>query len=121
MSVTPNLGLSLVPGNSLQPSIPTNESLQIIDALLQLAVQDKDLNAPPVTVSGDVGKRWIVGPTPTGAWAGQANKIALCTAAGLWLFITPKIGFKGWVIDESLDYRFVAGAWSAVYDGTVLP
>jgi hypothetical protein len=115
MSVTPNLGLELVPANSLQPSIPTNDSLQVIDALLQLAVIDKDETVPPATVGGDVGKRWIVGPAATGDWATHDDEIALCTAAGVWRFIPPKEGFAAWVIDEALEYRYTAGAW--VLDG----
>jgi hypothetical protein len=108
---TPNLGLELVPANSLQPSIPLNDALQVIDALLQLAVEDKDLTAPPATVESDSGKRWIVPTAATGAWAGKTGQIALCTGAGLWRFIEARTGFRAFVIDEGADYRFVAGTW----------
>ncbi|KRG38082.1 hypothetical protein ARC78_15805 [Stenotrophomonas pictorum JCM 9942] len=111
---TPNLGLETVPANSLQPSVPINDALQVIDALLQLAVEDKDLSAPPATVPGDVGKRWIVGAAPTGAWGGKAGQIALCTGAGLWRFIPARAGFRAFVIDEGIDYRFSAGAWAPI-------
>lgn len=112
MSNTPNLGLPTLPANSLQPSVVLNDALQLIDALLHLAVVDKDLAAPPTTTGADAGKRWIVGASPTGAWAGKAGQIALCTGAGLWRFIQPKAGFRAWVIDESADYRFNGTAWA---------
>lgn len=114
---TPNLGLELVPSNSLQPSVPLNDALQVIDALLQLAVEDKDLTVPPPTVESDSGKRWIVGATPTGAWAGKAGQIALCTGAALWRFLAPRPGWEAVVLDEGVSgtrYRFTAGAWAPV-------
>lgn len=111
---TPNLGLETVPSNSLQPSVAINDALQVLDALVQLAVVDKDTATPPPTVAGDVGKRWIVAAAPTGAWAGHATHIALCTAADQWRFIVPNDGFEAVAIDENARYRFMAGAWALV-------
>lgn len=114
MSTTPNLGLELVPANSLQPSVAINDALQVLDAITQLAVQDKDLTAPPATSAGDAGKRWIVGASATGAWAGKDGQIALCTGATLWRFIPPKDGFEAWVIDEGKKYRYTSGTWGSI-------
>lgn len=111
---TPNLGLQTVPANSLQPSVPINDALQLLDALVQLAVEDKDLTTPPTTTVADAGKRWIVAAGATGAWAGHAAEVALCTGAGLWRFIPPRAGFRAWVIDEAADYRYTSGAWSVI-------
>lgn len=111
---TPNLNLPEMPANSFQPSVPYNESMQILDALVQLVPQDKDLAVPPTTVAGDAGKTWLVAASPTGAWAGQANNVAICTGAGLWAFVAPKAGWRAYVQDEGADYRFLAGAWALV-------
>lgn len=111
MSTTPNLDLELVPANSLQPWVVVNDTLQVLDALVQLAVESDSLGATPATVAGDVGKRWIVPTGATGAWAGQDGNIALCTAANLWRFITPREGFEAWVIDDTAKVRYTAGAW----------
>ena len=111
---TPNLGLATVPQNSLQPSIPLNDALQLIDALLHLSIQDKDLSKPPATTDADSGKRWIVGPSPTDAWAGHEKEIALCTGANLWRFIPPKEGMRAWVSDESHDYQYKKDGWSGI-------
>lgn len=114
---TPNLGLELVPANSLQPSVPLNDVLQVIDALLQLAVQDKDVTAPPATVESDSGKRWIVGPAATGSWSGKSGQVALCTGAALWRYLEPRDGWEAVVLDEGplgTRYRYIGGAWSAV-------
>lgn len=114
MSATPNLGLELVPSNSLQPWVAVNDALQLIDALIQLNVLDKDLTAPPATVAGDVGKRWIVPAGATDAWAGHSTDIALCIGAGQWRFIDAREGFNAWVADEAKRYNFTAGAWVMV-------
>ena len=111
---TPNLGLETVPSNSLQPSIPLNDALQLIDALLHLTIVDKDLSKPPTTTDTDIGKRWIVAASPTDAWAGHEKDIALCTGANLWRYIQPKDGMRAWVSDEALDYRYVSDVWKAV-------
>ena len=112
MSTTPNLNLELVPSNSLQPWVAVNDALQLLDALVQLTVESRTLTAPPATVSGDVGKRWIVAASATGDWAGHDDDIALCTAAGLWRFITPREGFEGWDAGAGERVRYESGAWA---------
>ena len=108
---TPNISLQTVPNGQTNISAAYNDAMQVIDALLHLAVEDKDLSAPPATVAGDIGKRWIIGAAPTGDWSGSAGKIALCTGENLWRIIDAKEGFEAWVIDESEKYRYESGAW----------
>lgn len=112
MSVTPNLELELVPSNSLQPWVAVNDALQLLDALVQLAVESQVVTAPPVTVAGDIGKRWIVPAAATGAWATHTGSVALCTAPDLWRIIPAREGFLAWVIDESAAARYVGGVWA---------
>lgn len=109
---TPNIGLQTVPNGSTNISAAYNDAMQVLDALTQLAVLDKDLNAPPATVAGDAGKRWIVAAGPTGAWAGQAKAVALCTGANVWRFLPPAEGWEAWVVDEAKKYRYTGGAWA---------
>lgn len=111
---TPNLSMPSMPQNSMQPSVPFNDSMQLLDALVQLVPLDKDLTTPPTTVSGDAGKTWIVGAAATGAWAGKDGQIALCTGADLWRFIVPRAGWRAYLQDEDADYRFVSGAWALI-------
>lgn len=110
--MTPNLKLADVPANTLQPSVPLNDSLQALDALVQPCVEAV-LSAPPATVDEDAGKRWIIGTAPTGAWAGKAGQIALCTAAGLWRYFTPA---DGWAFRDRGTGRlqvYSGSAWTA--------
>lgn len=90
-----------------------NRNMRVVDALVQALVQDKDLTAPPGSPTG--GQMWIVGASPTGAWSGQAGKLAVYVVgdditAG-WVFVAPKPGWKVWLLDESSDYRYSGSAW----------
>nr|WP_254446616.1 DUF2793 domain-containing protein [Ruegeria sp. HKCCD8929] len=63
---------------------------------------------PPVPIVGTV---WVVGDTPTTAWAGHANEIAIWAGAS-WLFTAPVNGMT--VTDAAgADWRWdqTAGQW----------
>lgn len=107
---TPNLQLTEMPGNSLQPSSPFNASMQALDALVQLSVETITAT-PPTTTSADVGKRWIVGTGATGVWAGKDNQIALCTAADTWTYYVPQEGWRADVKDVDLQHRYDGSTW----------
>lgn len=75
-----------------------------------------------------VGEWFIVGPAPTGAWAGHADDLAMLNGAGTWVFVTPEVGDHVYVRFEESTYHFNdAGDWIAgtgviaVPVGSVLP
>lgn len=113
MTTTPQLGLPLLAAAQAQKHVTHNEALFALDALVQCAIRDKDLSAPPGSPAE--GDRYIVGLAPTGLWAGKANLIVL-RHDGAWLTITPQIGFIAYVIDEALLYVFTSGGWKALTD-----
>ena len=79
---TINNNIPFVPENTNDPAAGLNLSINQIDALLQARVQSVGANTPP---TGAEGERHIVGTAPTGAWLGQANKLARFLSAG-WQF-----------------------------------
>src|SRR5947209_18012482 len=92
MSASANLALPFIEGGELLPDVTLNETLRLIDTLVQLAIVGRDLNTPagaPVE-----GQRWIVkaSPAPTGVWAGHGNHIAAWQDGG-WGVCTPKVGW----------------------------
>lgn len=113
MSETPNLALPQMSSNSLQPSVPYNLAMQLLDAVAILIMISNVVLDPPVTTAVDVGKRWLV-PTSgaTGEWAGHPNEIALCSAPGLWVYIVPHEGWRGKVLADNLYYSYDGAAWS---------
>ena len=110
MANSPNLGLPYIAANQAQKHIPHNDAVATIDGLLQLSVISRGLNAPPSTYSD--GNRFLVGPTPTGAWAGQAGTIAL-TSNGLWQFLIPQAGWLLWVVAETILLAYDGSSWAA--------
>lgn len=74
----------------------------------QDSVKDKDLAAPPGTPAAR--DRYIVGASPTGAWAGRANQIAEWTGSA-WSFIVPTVGMTCIVDDESKQYTYNGTSW----------
>lgn len=84
-------------------------NLRRIDALGQIRVVDKDLSAPPGSPA--TGALYIVGPSPTGAWAGQATRLARWSGSA-WEFYVPRSGWYAFVIDEQEFYYYnTSGSW----------
>lgn len=88
VSATPRYGLPLLFSGQASKEFYVNEAHAIADALLHCAVED--LAETPPASPGD-GECWLVGAVPTGAWVGQAGKIA-CRQLGQWLFLDPRDG-----------------------------
>lgn len=65
-----------------------NEALARLDSLVLPAVIDERADPPAEPVAGDCH---LVGPAPTGAWAGQAYALATW-AENQWLFAAPAVG-----------------------------
>jgi hypothetical protein len=98
MTDTPHLRLPLLAAAQAQKHVTHNEALAILDALLHLAVLDRDRGEPPQSPAE--GDRYIVARNPTGAWAGKAATVAVFGAGG-WDFHGPKEGWLAWVADEN--------------------
>jgi hypothetical protein len=118
MTATPNLNLTYLVTSQAQKEVTHNDALNDIDCLAQLTVIDRTLNTPPA--SPNTGDTYIVGPSPTGIWAGNANKVAAYYAG--WRFKTPQTGWQAWARNESKFLYYTGSAWqplAAPYlDGT---
>lgn len=90
-----------------QKEVTHNDALNDLDALTQLSVINRTLNAPPASpATGDV---YIVGTSPTGTWTGNADKIA--SYYGGWKFKTPQTGWHAWAQNESKFLYYTGSAW----------
>ena len=71
-------------------------------------VQSLGANAPPgAPVTGDL---YVVGPAPTGAWAGQANNLAQWTGSA-WLITAPQRGATVVSAATGKTYIWSGSAW----------
>jgi hypothetical protein len=109
MPTSPSLGLPLVAAAQAQKHVTVNEALDALDALVFLAVKDRDLNAPPGSGLAE-GDRYIVGSSPAGAWAGRAGQVALWRDGG-WRFFQPKAGWAARIADEGVTLVHDGAAW----------
>lgn len=111
---TPNSGIPYVPENTTDPAAGLNLALNVIDALLQTAVIDMDLTAPPGSPSD--GDLHIVGAGATGAWTGEDGNLARYVSEGaFWQFY--EAGTQVKLILNLYDggiHAYLSGAWSLV-------
>ncbi|HVG48289.1 MAG TPA: DUF2793 domain-containing protein [Rubellimicrobium sp.] len=92
-STSPRLALPLIQPAQAQKHVTHNEALQLLDAVVQLCIQDFDLTeAPSDPLPGDVV---TVGAGAGGDWAGQEGRLALWDGTG-WQFMTPREGWLAW-------------------------
>ena len=110
MTTTPNNAIPWVPENTTDPAAGVNDSLRVVDALLQPSVLTLGGNSPPGSPAD--GDRHIVGTAPTGAWAGQAGKLARwMDDDGAWEFHAAVVAVNQ---ADSKLYIKVAAGWVAV-------
>lgn len=108
------LSLPLILPAQAQKHVTHNEALVALDLIVQLAVINRVLTAPPALPS--VGDRHIVAAGATGAWAGQAGRIAMYHETG-WQFTQPLPGWQAYVMAESQMAFFNGLTWIALSDG----
>lgn len=108
MADTPVLTLPLIAASQAQKHVTHNEALAILDVIVQLAVISRTIFTPPTTPT--LGDRYIVGPSATGAWAGQEGNIATWNGTA-WLFTVPRSGWQAFVIAEKREFAFDGAAW----------
>jgi hypothetical protein len=118
MTTTPNLALAYLVASQAQKEVTHNDALNDLDSLAQLSVIDRTLNTPPA--SPNAGDTYIVGPSPTGAWSGQANKVAAYYSG--WRFKTPLAGWAAWARNENKLVYYTGSVWAPLaapyLDGT---
>lgn len=106
------LGTASLPSNTVTPDM-------ILGGRVTWVVENQTTNAPPGAPSD--GVQYIIGGSPTGAWAGHAAKLAIAKD-GSWIITAPGTGYKAF--DKSTGQTFVyngsgwisdAGAYVARY------
>lgn len=108
--VTAILSLPYIQPSQAQKHVTHNEALRVLDAIIQLAVTDRNLTSPPASPS--IGARYIVAAGATSDWAGKDGQIAWWDEGG-WSFVAPQAGWRTHVISEARDviYDAASGAW----------
>ncbi|WJJ58652.1 tail fiber protein [Klebsiella phage vB_KpnS_MAG26fr] len=87
----------------------TDENWLQVGAMIQPVVINI-VNSPATSAEGTV---YIVGSSPTGAFAGQGGKLA-AFSSGAWRFYAPKDGWTFYNKADGLYYRYGGSTWTAV-------
>ncbi len=121
VSYGPNLGKMINAGTGDAFDIDFRAFLRMIDALLQGSVKSQSLSAPPSSPAN--GDRYIIGASPSGAWAGAAGSIACWTtddpaaSSGEWNIYAPKAGWLVYSVADAAFYSWTGSAWAAFSGG----
>lgn len=109
---TPRLGAPELTEGQAVPETTVNEQIRYMEAgSTKFIFIDRDLATPPGSPAD--GDCYLVAASPTGAWSGQAGKIAFRVNTA-WAFITPIEGFTAWVNDENAYVGYDGAVWNTI-------
>jgi hypothetical protein len=111
MTNTPHLALPLLAAAQAQKHVTHNEALALVDALVHLAVKERNRTVPPG--APEEGDRYLVGAGATGGFAAQDGRIAFFDL-GIWRFLQPKAGWRAYVENEERIVVFDGAAWTGL-------
>ena len=106
---TPRLSLPYIIQSQAQKEVTHAEALNVLDALVQAAVETRALSVPPANPIE--GALYLVGAHPTGAWSGRGNTLAQWIG-GAWAFRAVAAGYRVWVKDEDALIVWTGTAWA---------
>ena len=106
---TPRLSLPYIVQSQAQKEVTHAEALNVLDALVQAAVETRALSVPPANPVE--GALYLVGVNPTGAWSGHGNMLAQWIG-GAWAFRAVAEGFRLWLKDEKTLIIWTGTAWA---------
>jgi hypothetical protein len=108
MTTTERLKLPYLAVAQAQKEMTHNEALALLDVAVQPVVQ----SVAPSTVPASpvAGQCWIVGPAPTGEWAGRPGALAAWTVGG-WRFVAPFEGMTVWSVADGMNARRSGSGW----------
>lgn len=105
---SPRLDLPYLQPAQAQKHVTHNEALLRLDGLVQLVLQDGAAETPPASPAP--GEAWGLAASPTGAWAGHGDQIAIWQGEG-WLFLDPAIGWRAWDLAATALRVWDGSAW----------
>ncbi|MDR7123692.1 DUF2793 domain-containing protein [Pseudotabrizicola sp. 4114] len=108
---TQNLVMPYILPAQAQKHVTHNEALLVLDGVVQLCIEAVGQNDPPASFSD--GQIWGIGPAPTGAWVGNVGALAM-RAAGGWIYITPREGWRAWDRTTEAMRVYRNGGWGGL-------
>lgn len=110
MVETVQFGLPLVQAAQAQKHVTVNEAFARLDALAQITLVSRSVSVPPLVA--EEGRAWAVPSGAVNVWAVQGGRIAIFANGG-WVFVAPRVGWRGWIADEHVAATFDGAGWRA--------
>lgn len=111
MSTSTNLGFPYLAGGQAQKHVTVNESLLLLDALVQLSAISATTTAQPGSPSD--GAVYFLPSGKTGAdWGGMTNGSLAYYRDGAWEEIAPREGWIAYVKDVDYALAYSGSAWT---------
>lgn len=108
-TVLANVGLTgQIPDGADGWGSAMNLNTLLVDSLISQKALSNSITTPPVSPAlGDV---YIVPTGATGAWSAAVDKLAVWNSTA-WVFITPKNGWRFYIVSSGDYYRYSGSAW----------
>ena len=106
-STTPRLALPLLYVGQTQKEVTVNESILSADFLIDSAIEGVASSPPTSPV---VGSMWLIGPAPSGVFAGRTDNLAGWSEGG-WRFFVPRDGMRVFDLSQSA-FRLYRHGWT---------
>ena len=114
-TTTPIMALTDVVEAQAGAAARMNKNMRIVEAMVNLAIIDRDLTAPPGGESD--GDCYLVASGGTGDFSGEDGNIAIFSSTLGYLFQTPFEGVVGRVLDENIRIEYDGAAWQTLTTG----
>ncbi|MGH8520137.1 MAG: DUF2793 domain-containing protein [Gammaproteobacteria bacterium] len=114
---TPLLALDEISASQSQKETSHNQALRQHEGRTVRALS-KDLNTPPGSPAD--GDSYVIGPAPTGVWAGKAFQVAVFIGTA-WVYWVPKEGVALWINDLDTSYVYDGAAWIVLAGAGLAP
>ena len=116
---SPNLLLPYLAAGQAQKHVTVNETIQRLDALVQLAVVSATTSAEPASPAD--GALYILPAGKTGAaWGAMADAALAYYRDGAWEEIAPREGWLAYVKDSDQLVRYAGANWALFSPGKLL-
>jgi len=112
MTLAPKLGWTELTVGEGVPETAVNELALLITAAASSFIFKSRSDAAPPASPAQLDS-YLVAASPTGAWSGQAGKIAIYLNTS-WVFVTVQAGFIAYVADELGFIVFDGTSWDAL-------
>ncbi|WP_069301107.1 DUF2793 domain-containing protein [Neptunicoccus sediminis] len=105
---SPILGLPYILSAQAQKHVTHNESIRMLDLLVQLTVISRTITSPPASPA--IGDCYVVPAPASGDWEGQEGALAVWQGTA-WAFTPPQAGWRAYALDEAAGITFDGSVW----------